>query len=297
MDIVTTQATHLLSVGAELGEGPIWIAPHLWFVDIKGTTIFRFDPESGDLAKWTAPEHVGWVLPSARQGLIAGLKSGPHRFDPETGAFETIGKVDIDLPDNRLNDAATDPQGRVWFGTMDNLEASTTGRVYVLDAGSVHESGIAPVTITNGPAISPCGTMLYHVDTLAQQVHRMSLGEDGSLGVPELFLDFTGNAPSGNAWGHPDGATSDAEGGIWLGFYGGSAARRFAPDGTLTHEVRFPVANITKVALGGPEGRTAYATTARQGLNAEALADQPLAGDIFTFALDIPAATLTPANT
>lgn len=34
---------------------------------------------------------------------------------------------------------------------------------------------------------------------------------------------------------------------------------------------------------GGADLRTAYATTARKGLSANALAGQPLAGDLFAF--------------
>ncbi|WP_395398029.1 SMP-30/gluconolactonase/LRE family protein [Novosphingobium sp. BL-8A] len=289
------QAEHLLSVGAELGEGPIWIGDALWFVDIKRNTVFRFDPETRDLASWAAPEHVGWVLPSAEGGLIAGLKSGPHRFLPETGTFELIAHIQADLPDNRLNDAAIDAEGRIWFGTMDNLEESETGRVFVLDNGTVREAGLDPVTITNGPAISPCGSIVYHVDTLARKVIRHQVAQDGTPDAGTLFLDF--NSGDRADWGYPDGAICDAEGGVWLGFYAGSAARRFAPDGSLTDEVRFPVSNVTKIALGGADGRTAYATSARQGLSEKQLASQPLAGDLFAFRTAIPAAPSRNANT
>ncbi len=285
------QAEHLLSVGATLGEGPVWIDDALWFVDIKQDTVFRFDPASRSLRNWQAPEHIGWVLPSAVNGLIAGLRTGPHRFLPETGRFERIARIQADLPDNRLNDAAIDGQGRIWFGTMDNLEASETGLVFVLDKGSVTQTALAPVTITNGPAMSPCGTKVYHVDTLGRRVIRHAITPEGIPDSGEVFLEFTGDE------GHPDGATCDAEGGVWLGFFGGGAARRFAPDGEMTHEVRFPVSNVTKLALGGPDRHTAYATTARQGLTEEQLAAQPLAGDLFTFRVEVPAAPPRRANT
>ena len=48
-------------------------------------------------------------------------------------------------------------------------------------------------------------------------------------------------------------------------------------------EVRFPVANITKIAFGGDHLTVAYATTARKGLDMTALTAQPLAGDLFAF--------------
>jgi sugar lactone lactonase YvrE len=80
----------------------------------------------------------------------------------------------------------------------------------------------------------------------------------------------------------------DAEGCIWVGMYGGWQALRHSPAGELIERVRFPVANITKIAFGGPDLRTAYATTARQLLSAEALGRQPQAGDLFCFEVDVP---------
>ncbi|MBT0667913.1 SMP-30/gluconolactonase/LRE family protein [Novosphingobium profundi] len=289
------QADHYLTIGAQLGEGPAWIDEALWFVDIKSNTIFRVDTGTGTAQRWSTPEHVGWVLPSATHGLIAGLQSGPHRFDPADGSLTRIAQVHTDLPDNRLNDAAIDGEGRIWFGSMDNLEESASGVVFVLDKGSVRQSAIPPITITNGPAISPCGQYLYHVDTLGRQVIRHEIASDGTCDSGTLFLDF--DTPERADWGHPDGAICDAEGGIWQGFFGGAAARRFAPDGTLTDEVFFPVSNITKIALGGPDGCTAYATTARQGLSEDELATQPMAGDLFTFRVKVPAAPPRRANT
>jgi sugar lactone lactonase YvrE len=52
--------------------------------------------------------------------------------------------------------------------------------------------------------------------------------------------------------------------------------------------VRFPVANITKIAFGGDDLRTVWATTARQLLKPEEIARQPEAGDLFEFRVDVP---------
>jgi len=283
-------ATHALKVGAQLGEGPIWIDDALWFVDIKRKRIYRHDPGAHGSTCWETPDYVGWVVPAARGGLIVGFRSGPHHFDPQLCRFERLATIDAELPANRLNDACVDPEGRIWFGTMDNDEQAPTGRLYRWDGARVETMATAPVVITNGPAIPPAGDRLYHVDTLGQRVIRHAIGPDGALGVGEMFLRFDADD------GYPDGAVCDAEGHIWLGFYGGWEARRYAPDGTLTQRVRFPVANVTKIALGGADGLTAWATTARQGLDPAALAQQPLAGDLFTFRVDIPAAPLRRAR-
>jgi sugar lactone lactonase YvrE len=75
----------------------------------------------------------------------------------------------------------------------------------------------------------------------------------------------------------------DAEGCLWTGLFGGWAARRYDPSGKMMAEVRFPVANVTKIAFGGSDLTIAYATTARKGLTDRQLVEQPLAGNLFAF--------------
>lgn len=36
----------------------------------------------------------------------------------KAAVIKTVGEVEFDLPDNRFNDAKTDPQGRFYGGTM-----------------------------------------------------------------------------------------------------------------------------------------------------------------------------------
>lgn len=286
------EAEHAAGVGATLGEGPVWAARDraLWFVDIKAPRVHRFDPETGRVDAWEAPAEIGWVLPGSDGGFVAGLATGLHRFSPDTGRFELQAEVEPGLPGNRLNDAAVDPAGRVWFGSMDNAEAAPTGRLYSYYHGEARDSGVEPVIITNGPAIAPDGRTLYAVDTVGRAVDAYAIAPDGTLGERRRFATID------PADGNPDGAVADAEGGVWLGLWGGWRARRYDSNGGITHEVRFPVANVTKLALGGPDGRTAYATTARKGLDAAALAGQPLAGDLFTFRVDVPGVPVRPVE-
>jgi sugar lactone lactonase YvrE len=75
---------------------------------------------------------------------------------------------------------------------------------------------------------------------------------------------------------------------VWISLYAGWEARRYSPQGALVDRVRFPVANITKIAFGGDDLRTAWATTARQLLTPEDIAKQPQIGDLFEFRVDVP---------
>lgn len=268
----------LCAVGATLGEGPVWIAQDaaLWFVDIKQHRIHRFQPDGSALRNWDAPAQPGWILPADDGSLITGLQTGLHRFDPVAGSFTLLDQPEAHLPSNRLNDATVGADGTLWFGSMDDAEEAPSGRFYRFRYGRTEVAAIDPVVITNGPAIAPDGT-LYHVDTLARRIWASTPGEDGTLGPSRLFAEIEDGA------GYPDGPVVDAEGHVWIGLFGGWGVRRYAPDGRLVSTVRFPVANVTKIAFGGPDLRTAYATTARKGLSETDLRDQPLAGNLFSF--------------
>ena len=270
------------NLGAELGEGPLWFDGALWFVDIKKQQVHRFEPVTGDRNSWPAPEQVGFIAPRQTGGFVAGLQSGLFRFDPTDGSFAPLAPVEADLPGNRLNDGVVDNAGRLWFGSMDNGERDNCGAYYCYDGGKVRPAGIDGICITNGPAVSPDGRLLYLVDTFARTIFSCEIDEDGSLGEARPFTRIEKGA------GYPDGPTIDSEGHLWIGLYAGWEARRYSPSGELVDRVRFPVANITKIAFGGPDLRTAYATTARQMLSPEVIAGQPQIGDLFEFHVDVP---------
>jgi D-xylonolactonase len=266
-------------LGAILGEGPVWNAHDqaLWFVDIKRRQVHRYDAATGERRSFTAPGQCGFVAPAFGGAFIAGVQGGLYRFDPASGRFDLHVAVEADLPGNRLNDAAVDPRGYLWFGSMDDAETAATGRFYRLDDdGQVRPRGVA-CAITNGPAFSPDGRTGYFVDTLARTIWACDVDEQGQLARrrPFVVLDDTP--------GYPDGPVVDEEGHLWVGLYGGWGARRYSPAGAVVASIELPVANVTKLAFGGADGRTLFATTAAQGLDAAALSQQPLAGGLFTW--------------
>lgn len=281
---MTSEPRLVWEVEAELGEGPVWVERDkaLWFTDIKRQRIYRYDPANGDQKSWHSPEQVGFVLPERRGGFVAGLQSGLHRFDPDKRRFEPLAEVEANLPDNRINDGVVDPKGRLWFGTMDNHERENSGSFYCFDRVELKRTSLTGICITNGPCISPDGSILYWVDTLAGTISASEIGSDGDLGPSQLVVRIDPKD------GYPDGPTIDSEGCIWISLYAGWEARRYSPGGELLESVRFPVANITKIAFGGADLRTAFATTARQLLTPEQLEGQPLAGGLFEFEVDVP---------
>lgn len=274
---IATAPVPLWEVGATLGEGVLWEADrgHVWFVDIKGRRLHRCAADGSGRRSWDAPGQVSFAVRASDGSLVVSLEDGLYRFDEATGAFTPFMAVEADVAGNRFNDGHVDAQGRLWFGSMDDGEAAPTGVLYRFDGRKVERMDDGYI-ITNGPAVSPDGRTLYHTDTLDKRVYAFDLEPDGSLANKRLFAEITDG-------GHPDGMAIDAEGHVWIAVFGGWRIERRDPAGRKVGEVRFPCANITKLAFAGDDLRTVYATSARKGLSAEALAQQPLAGALFTF--------------
>jgi len=270
------------SVEAVLGEGPVWSAAEkaVWFVDIKAPAIHRFDPATGARLSWPAPARVGFLLPTIR-GWMAGLKTGLHSFNPETGNFTLLHVVEPHAPNNRLNDGFVDSEGFLWFGSMDDNEEDPSGALYQLcDEGCVRRD--PGYIVTNGPAESPDGKTLYHTDTLAGVIYAFDRTRTGLLSNKRVFVRL----PAGD--GYPDGPIVDAEGCIWTGVFGGWGLRRYSPGGELLSQIDLPCSAVTKAAFGDEDLKTLFITTAHVALNAEERKQQPLAGGLFRARVEVP---------
>ncbi len=271
-------------VGACLGEGPVWVGPEraLWFVDIKGPSIHRFDPATGQQSSWHAPDQVGFVLPLDDGGMVAGLPGRLARFTPSTGAFEPLVSLTDEPAGNRLNDATVDVAGRLWFGSMDDAASQASGVLYRWDGDGnpvLLDSGFI---ISNGPAHAPDGSRFYHTDSIGQTIYQYDVTADGAIYNKQPFIKIEA------ASGVPDGTIVDAEGCLWTALYGGSCVRRYSPAGELLESVALPCAHVTKMALGGPNMTTAFVTTAQPLVTDCNLGEPSFAGGLFVFEADVP---------
>jgi L-arabinonolactonase len=86
--------------------------------------------------------------------------------------------------------------------------------------------------------------------------------------------------------GIPDGSTVDAEGGVWNARFKGGAVVRFNPEGSQVLTVKLPVPNVTCCCIGGAHLDRLYITTARLGMEPDALARTPSAGGRFAVDID-----------
>jgi sugar lactone lactonase YvrE len=271
-----TKVECVADVRAELGEGPVWVAAEqaLYWLDINGRRIFRLDA-AGKRDERPTPMRVGSIAPRAGGGFIAGTDQGIALVDLDPDRFELVASPERHLPHNRFNDGKVDRQGRFWAGTMDDRETGSAGALYRIDPDRACTAIDGGYGITNGPAFSPDGAVMYHSDTLRQVTYAFDLDAAGVAANRRVFLQF------GTGEGHPDGMTVDAEGCLWIAFWGGWCVRRFSPDGNLLRTVELPVEQPSSCAFGGPGLDRLYVTSATKGLDQTALAMQPNAGGLF----------------
>jgi sugar lactone lactonase YvrE len=263
-------------VAAVLGEGPYWRPEddRLFWVDIPRGLLHTTRVDDGETVSVDLGE-VSAAFPALGGGL---LTAGGNRLTLRvTGPGEDwAGRTVAAAPARegvRFNDAAVDPAGRVWVGSMDIDESQPLGVLYRLDTGGMLTAVVNGVTISNGLGWSPDGSRMYYADSPTRRIdafdYDMATGEAFRRRV---FADLSG------VDGFPDGLTVDADGCVWVAMFAGGALRRFTPAGRQDAVLPVPVSQPTSCAFGGPGLAELYVTTASRDLNEAQRAAQPLAG-------------------
>lgn len=156
-----------------LGEGPHWDARrgHLYWVDIVGQAVHRYDPVARTHQSISTPSKVGFAVLDEEGQLIAGLQDGLYIIDFASGAVSPLAKPANMPGHNRFNDGKCDRHGRLWCGTM-NLNPDNgdpTGHLYVFEKGGLREVE-KEIYISNGLGWSPDNKTMYYTDTIRKVI-------------------------------------------------------------------------------------------------------------------------------
>lgn len=266
----------IADVRANVGEGPVWVPGEqmLYWVDNKDRKVFRRD-ESGDVRTFQTPFEICCLAPKESGGFIAGTDRGIAAIDPQTGRYDVVENPEAGISGNRFNDGKVDPWGRFWSGTMDNAEKAATGSLYRFDADLSWMQMDSGYRVTNGPAFDCDRLRMYHTDSAAKTIYAFDLTSTGQLSDRRIFRQF------GDKDGSPDGMTVDSEGHLWVCFWDGWCIRRLSPKAEVVETIEMPVQRPTSCAFGGPDLDRLYVTSARLGIDEDALEMQPCAGGLF----------------
>jgi sugar lactone lactonase YvrE len=246
-------------VRARLGEGALWDwrGGLLISVDIRGGRVLVSDPSDGSTRSIGVGQPVGAAMLRGERELLLAVRDGFMSLDLGTEAATELVQVEADRPGNRMNDGACDAGGRCFAGTMAFDRSPGAATLYRLDPDLSVHALVDGLSISNGVGWSPSGESMYHIDTPTLGVDAYDFDE--ATGLPSERRRLVDTDP---AWGSPDGLAVDAEGGIWVAFWDGSAVRRFDPTGAQTAAIELPAARPTRPAFGGADLDQLFVTTA-----------------------------------
>lgn len=281
-DQIAFTGSILNAPGCMLGEGPSY-DPHTgtaWWFDIVGRKLLEYG-----FADNTAKIHdlpvMGSVLARVDDDRqVIATETGLHLRHRASGRLELITPVEADNSVTRSNDGRVHACGAMWIGTMGKNAEMHAGAIYHVARGEV--TRIFPdITIPNSICFSPDGGTAYYTDTDTNRLMRVEIDPATALptGEPQLFLEHRGD-------GGLDGSVCDADGILWNACWGGGRIDAYSPDGKRLMSLTVPAGQTTCPAFVGEDASRLLVTSAREGLSAEQLADDPHAGS--TFLLDHP---------
>jgi L-arabinonolactonase len=278
-------AALLLDAQCTLGEGATWCARtgRLYWVDIEGARLWRYDPSAGSHEIFPMPERLAtFALCDDPRLLLLGLASKLAFLNLETGLIDPVVDIEPDL-NTRVNDGRCDRQGRFVFGTKDESDPlRAIGGFYRLNRDlSLERLPLPAPAISNSIAFSPDGATMYYCDSPTREIRACDYGPIDAAAADGRFPNDRRFVALADADGVPDGSTVDADGGLWNAQWGGARIVRYDAFGNETDRVKVPTAQPSCVTLGGAQLTTLYVTSAREGLAPHALAADPHAGGVF----------------
>ncbi|WP_053717105.1 SMP-30/gluconolactonase/LRE family protein [Saccharothrix sp. NRRL B-16348] len=254
---------------AELGEAPTWdhASGTLLWVDVLGNEVHRYNPSRDDDAVLEVPQHVGAAKPRTRGGLVLNLRDGVALIDRDGVKTWLVYWARDGV---RGNDAAVDPAGRLWAGTM-RYDEDPGGWLARVEPSGDAKVVLDKVSVSNGIGWSPDTRLMYYIDSAERRIDVLDYDRETG--------EATNRRPLAEvSRGLPDGLTVDASGAIWVALWGGAALHRYTPDGVLDREIELPVGQPTACCFGGVDFTDLYVTTARVGLSGDASSE--LAGSV-----------------
>lgn len=218
----------------------------LYFVDCAAQTLHWLDGGAPPLHTVPMPSLPTGVALTEGDEVVVCLDDGLHAVDPDTGATSLLAAYPDGLS-GRANDATADGAGNLVTGTL-NL-APGPGSAWRWSAQDGWRLLDGDIGNLNGPVHVDLGgtSTLVLADTIAGAVYAYPYDADaGTVGPRRVLCDH------GGLGGAPDGATADADGGVWSCVLRSGQLVRLTASG-LDRVVDLPMANPSDIAFGGPD--------------------------------------------
>jgi L-arabinonolactonase len=243
-----------------VGEGLVWdVADRaLYFLDIAGHRIHRYEPGNGATRTWTTPMAVGAMALRERGGAVLAMQNTVATLDFDTGVVEALATAHGQPPNAVFNDGTVDKRGRFLIGScfsgFDNPQP--IGGLFSMGAAHTMTRLDSGITYSNGPCLSPDNKTLYFSDSHCYSCFAYDYDlETGEAKNRRRFADTR------ELGGMPDGTTVDSDGLVWMAIFRGGKVVAFRPDGKIERVVAMPVSLSVSTMFGGPDLDQLYVAT------------------------------------
>ena len=277
MKIITSKPECVWKLKSLLGEGTLWVKSlnSIFFVDIKKKKIFILNTKNRKKKIIKVNKEIGFLSQVKKSIFILGLKGELRIVDLKTKKKIKSIIVEKDKPLNRLNDGKTDPRGRLWFGSMDNLERNVeSGSLYCLDNNFKLTKVDSNYMITNGPAFIDTKNF-FHTDSRKKIIYKIKIDNNLNIKRKKIFKKFS------RFDGSPDGMTIDKLKNLWVCHFGGACISVFNKKGKKIHKINLPAKNVTNCTFGGKNNTDLFISTARKSMNKTDLQKFKFSGSLF----------------
>ena len=276
MSIKSSKPTCIWKLKSFLGEGTLWVPflNSIFFVDIKKKKILILDTKTNKKKILKVDKEIGFISHIKRNIFILGLKSELRIVDLKNIKILSSISVELNKPNNRINDGKIDPKGRLWFGTMDNLEKKQSGSLYCLDNHLKLHKVDDKYFIANGPAFLDKNNF-YHTDSRKRVIYKIKISNKLKILKKTTFLKFN------EIDGSPDGMTTDIRNNLWVCHYRGARISVYNLKGNKIHQISLPAKNITNCTFGASSYDELFISTALKDMKAKEIKKYPLSGSLF----------------
>ncbi|XP_057671783.1 regucalcin-like [Diorhabda carinulata] len=262
----------------KLGEAPFWdeSSQVLYFVDINGYTINKYDPKTKKHTSAYVGKNVSIIIPvkgkkdqfviTLERELMLVTWDG---VSPKPSKMVKLLEVDQNTK-NVFNDGKCDPSGKLWIGTMGGPPVVIAdiplgkGTLYSIQnkKSTPHLTGIG---IANGLAFNTELKKMYYIDSRTGTVDQYDWDTNkGSISNGTPIFTAKKNGLDGMVF---DGMTIDTDGNLYVAVWG-SRVIKIDPKKpeTLLDTFHMPAKIISSVCFGGANLDELYVTSGQVGI-------------------------------
>lgn len=238
----------LISADFQMADGPSWNGSRLIIPDVRGDTIYQYDPKSGtmdtlvpDAGRISASYYNNGrlYLSENAHGRISWLNSR-KQIDPIAGQDLSAN------PRARPNDLVADDLGGIYY------TLTGAGQVVYIDPDGNQRVAVSNIASPNGLILSPDQKILYVAATGTKKIWAFPILSHGKTAPGRLFAAMDSGPEKG-----ADGMCVDRAGNVYCA--GPKHIWIWSPSGELLEKIEAPERPIN-CAFGDSDLRSLYVT-------------------------------------